>query len=280
MRFPFKPAVQREIELKVMSFNVRYGTAKDGKNSWSHRNKILFSVLKQYQADIFCFQETLFFQIEEISTVLKKFGYIGKGRDDGKQSGEHNVIFYNPKRFKTLRSGTFWFSLTPNVPGSKHWGNNLPRICTWALFFDKKTSERFFVYNIHLDHRSAEARRKSANFLIQRMNQHKKDNIPVILLGDFNTGERNEIIQFVKGKVCLRGCHNNENPLVDTYRILYPKANGCTFHMFLGNKFGPKLDYIFAPKESSVIDCSIIRKNENGKFPSDHFPLYAHIVLK
>ncbi len=277
---PLKSSAFSEIDLKLMSFNVRYGTAKDGKNSWTHRRELVFDLLKKNQTDIFCLQEALHFQIEEIFSEIKNYSVIAKGRDDGKQSGEHNAIFYNPKRFKILKSDTFWFSQTPSVPGSKHWGNKQPRICTWSHFFDKTTSLHFFIYNVHLDHRSTLAKRKSADLLAQKFKRHKKDNIPVILLGDFNAGEKSEIIQYFKGKACLKDFHQNDYPLEDTFRKLHPKALGGTFHMFFGNRIGPKLDYILAPKESTVLNCSIIRTNVNGKYPSDHFPLYSHIVLK
>ncbi|GAI64347.1 unnamed protein product, partial [marine sediment metagenome] len=32
-------------------------------------------------------------------------------------------------RFNVDESGTFWFSDTPQVPGSSHWGNACVRIC-------------------------------------------------------------------------------------------------------------------------------------------------------
>ncbi|KMQ51819.1 Exodeoxyribonuclease III [Chitinispirillum alkaliphilum] len=270
---------ENPIKLKIMSFNVRYGTAKDGKNSWSHRRDLVFDLLKNSSCDIFGLQEALHFQIEEIMEQLNHFGYIGKGRDDGKKSGEHNVIFYNPRKYKILKSGTFWFSDTPSVAGSKHWGNKLPRICTWAHFWDRETSRDFYVYNVHLDHRNGSCRKKSIELLCKKASQHEHKNTPYIVMGDFNVGEKNEIIHFLKGKNKI---NNSENPLIleDTFRKLHPNATGGTFHMFWGNKRGPKLDYIFATQKCSVLESNIIRTNVNGKFPSDHFPIYSHLLLQ
>ncbi|HEX9970793.1 MAG TPA: endonuclease, partial [bacterium] len=35
-------------EIKIMTFNIRYGTADDGENSWEFRKDFLIETLKKY----------------------------------------------------------------------------------------------------------------------------------------------------------------------------------------------------------------------------------------
>ena len=38
--------------IKVMSFNIRYGTAQDGKNVWSNRKDFVIETIKQFDPDL------------------------------------------------------------------------------------------------------------------------------------------------------------------------------------------------------------------------------------
>ncbi|MDG5814276.1 endonuclease/exonuclease/phosphatase family protein [Chitinispirillales bacterium ANBcel5] len=278
-----KPAIQG-IDLNVMSFNIRYGTAKDGKNSWSHRRELVMNILKDNHWDIIGLQEALNFQLEEIRKEMHKYGSSGLGRDDGKDSGEHSSILYRTDRFKIAKSGTFWFSTTPSVPGSKDWGAKMPRICSWVQFIEKETKKNFLVYNVHLDHRSSQSRWKSMELLSKHIEIHSKNKIPVIVMGDFNVGENNPIIRYMKGENVRFGNKErnmiNPYPLNDSFRSVHKKASGTTFHMFWGNKFGPKLDYIFTSKNSTIIESVINRISYKGKYPSDHYPVASKVILK
>ncbi|MFP4679900.1 MAG: endonuclease/exonuclease/phosphatase family protein [Chitinispirillaceae bacterium] len=270
--------------LNVLSFNIRYGTAKDGRNSWSHRREQVIDLLKKQKADIIGLQEGLRFQLDEIRDEMNHYGEIGKGRDDGKHSGEHSAILYKTEKFKVSGSGTFWLSETPSVPGSAHWGNRHPRICSWVKLKDRKTGASFLVYNIHLDHRNSDSRWKSVSLLNQHIKNHSRPGVPVLVMGDFNVGENNSLIKYIKGKEYFQqdkeSSRANDFPLKDTFREVHPKAKGGTFHMFWGKNFGPKLDYIFVQPETDIVNARIIRSNMNGKWPSDHFPISADVIFR
>ena len=150
-----------DLQLRVMSFNIRYGTADDGENRWENRREMVFDVIRNYQPDVVGLQEALRFQIDQIREALPEYGELGVGRNDGKIKGEYAAILYRTARFNVDESSTFWFSDTPDVPNSKHWGNKTTRICTWARLTEKKSSKSFYFYNMHLDHRSQQSREKS-----------------------------------------------------------------------------------------------------------------------
>ncbi|HEX7086759.1 MAG TPA: endonuclease/exonuclease/phosphatase family protein, partial [Vicinamibacterales bacterium] len=182
--------------LTVMSFNIRYGTANDGDNRWELRRDLLFDVLREEDADIIGLQEALHFQIQEIVAAVPAYASVGVGRDDGKEKGEHSAILFRKERLRVLDSGTFWFSDTPEVPGSTSWGNRITRICTWARFADERGGS-FYVFNLHLDHESQPSRERSVQLLAQRIRGRAVTGDPVIVTGDFNVGEDNGAIRWL-----------------------------------------------------------------------------------
>ena len=110
--------------LTVMSFNIRYGTANDGDNHWTRRREMLFDVVREQNADLIGVQEALAAQIDEMIAAAPAYAVVGVGRDDGRARGEFSAILFRRDRFRVADSGTFWFSDTPAVPGSKSWGNS------------------------------------------------------------------------------------------------------------------------------------------------------------
>lgn len=271
------------LELRVMSFNIRNGDANDGENHWKNRKQMVFELLRNQKCDVVGLQEALKFQIDEIIKEVPELGMVGVGRDDGKTKGEYSAILYNRRRFKIDESGTFWLSDTPEVPGSITWGNACTRICTWARLVEIKTNKAFYMYNLHLDHVSQPSREKSVVLVIERIEQRKYKE-PFVLTGDFNAGENNRAILYLKGKTVFDNGKGNrsENPLVlvDTFRVLHPDANEVgTFHQFKGLRSGDKIDYIFTTSDVKVLETEILRDNTKGHYPSDHFPVIAEILI-
>jgi len=192
--------IQDPPSLRIMSFNIRYGTADDGENSWPNRRDLLIGALRDEAPDLVGTQEALRFQLDFIKESLPEYGEIGVGRVDGRESGEYSAILYNKEKVEPLDSGTFWFSDTPGIPGSTSWGNTITRICTWARFSDIEGGRTFYLFNLHLDHRSQESREKSVELLADRILSRSHPD-PVIVTGDFNAGEDNPAIRYLKGEI-------------------------------------------------------------------------------
>ena len=110
------PQLANSQDIKVMSYNIRMGIAKDGTNSWDFRYPATAYMLQDQQPDVFGVQEAFDFQIKFITENLRNYETVGVGRDDGKSKGEHMNIFWNKKTTSMLKWGTFWLSKTPNVP--------------------------------------------------------------------------------------------------------------------------------------------------------------------
>jgi endonuclease/exonuclease/phosphatase family metal-dependent hydrolase len=272
-----------DLEVRIMTFNIRYGSANDGDNHWKNRKEMVFDVLRDHSPEIVGLQEALDFQMAEICTAIGKYVQLGVAREDGKVDGEFSSILYDISRFKVDESDTFWFSNTPEVPGSNHWGNACVRICTWARFIERKSGKAFYFFNLHLDHVSQPSREKSAVLLTQRIKSRKYPD-PFILTGDFNAGENNPVIKYLKGETELIGADDQESenpvPMVDTFRVLHPDVKDVkTGHAFRGTRKGNKIDYIFVPSSVKVLDAQILYDNVDGRYPSDHFPVNATLRL-
>lgn len=260
--------------LRVVSFNIRYGTATDGDNEWSKRREMLFDVTRDLDADVLGLQEALAFQLDEIEAAVPGYAAIGVGRDDAARDGEYTAILFRTSRLRVADAGTFWFSETPEVPASRSWGNRITRICTWARFIDRDGGG-FYVFNLHLDHESQPSREQSVALLARRIAARAFPTEPVIVTGDFNAGERNAAITALVGRpeAALR--------LVDTFRVLHPAASDVgTFTGFtFGNTAGEKIDYVLVQAGIEVLSAEIVRTSRDRRYPSDHFPVAATVRL-
>jgi len=188
-------------DMAIMSFNIRYGTAKDGSNAWTMRRALVWNLIRNHNPDIIGTQEGLRFQLDEIRKRVPGYAEIGVARSDGATKGEYAAILFRTARFRADEAGTFWLSETPEKPGSKSWGNTISRICTWAHFIDKQTHRSFYVYNTHLDHQSQPSRERGIELIAARIAARTHAEDPVIITGDFNAGEDNPVIRFVKGEI-------------------------------------------------------------------------------
>ena len=267
--------------VKVMSFNVRYGSADDGPNSWPNRREILRDVVKQFDPDFLGVQEAQPQQVDYLKKQFPRYGCLVEFREATPGAGESCAVFYRQDRWQLdeKENGTFWLSETPQVRGSKSWKAACPRIVTWGRFVDKtckvKNPRAVYVYNTHFDHISQLARQKAAEMAARQIaGRRHKD--PVVLMGDFNAGESSRPISYLTGREA-----GGELKLVDTFRVVYPGAKKVgTFGNFSGNDSGDKIDFIFTLPKTKVLDAEIVRYNREGRYPSDHFPVTAVLELR
>jgi endonuclease/exonuclease/phosphatase family metal-dependent hydrolase len=236
--------------------------------------------LTRYQPDVLGLQEALDFQIAEIQSMLPGYKVNGMGKP-GSGKVLHNAIFFNATRFVLSEQDIFWFSNTPDIPGSKGWGNIMTRNCTWVRLTDKDSQQSFYFYNTHLDHLSPHSRKKSVILLMQRIHARSYPDA-FVLTGDFNAREKSAPIKYLKGIIPLniryKGKVSNPDPLRDTFRARYPNLrNAATFHGYRRLFFRFKLDYTFVPSSIRVLDARIIQLCVKKCYPSDHFPLFTRI---
>ncbi len=260
-------------EISVMSFNIRLDVQSDGENRWDARKEKVTGLMKFHSPDFMGTQEVMHHQLLFIKQELKNYAHIGIGRDDGKEKGEYSAIFYDALKFIVKEQATFWLSPTPDTV-SKAWGANINRICTYGLFQSKKSKKYFWVFNTHFDHQSALARAESAKLIMTKIEAlNKEKQFPVIFMGDMNAQPTDEPLVHVSSLM-----DNARNISVET-----PYGGIDTWNGFQFNKKPTGcIDYIFVSKGKSwrVKKFATLTDSYDMKYPSDHFPVMAVLVLK
>ena len=254
-------------ELKVMSYNIRMGIAKDGTNSWEFRCPATIEMLNAQKPDVFGVQEAFEFQIRFIEEYCRDYKSVGVGRDDGKKKGEYMSIFWNKKTVSLLKWGTFWLSETPDKP-SKGWDAHCRRTATWALMKDKKTGKKFYFVNTHLDHKGKEAQKNGLKLIVDRIESINPQGYPMILTGDFNIKPDN---------AALIGL---DSRMQSTRKIAADTDNHNTFNGWSVKPTDSVIDYIYISGFSSCPQYrTVTEKYAERPFVSDHYPIFARVIF-
>jgi len=256
-------------QINVATYNIRLKTSHDVGNMWEDRKAAVTNLIKFHEFDIFGIQEGFIEQIKDMQTDLADYSYVGVGRDDGKEKGEHSAIFFKKERFKLINSGTFWLSDTDITKPNKGWDAALPRICTWGVFEDKKNGKQFIFMNTHFDHIGIVARPESAKLILQKAKEFAK-NLPLILTGDFNVDQNDEAYFTLA----------NSKVVQDVYNLAQIKYEPNSTFNDWGKAIKPaeRIDHIFVTKPFKVRKYGILTDTYLGKFPSDHFPVFAQLL--
>ena len=256
--------------LRVMSFNVRYGTASDGENAWDKRKELLVETIRRFDPDLLGTQETVEFQAEYLGAQLPGYTRVGVGRDDGQQKGEQMAIFFRTDRFEKLATGHFWLSEHPDQPGVKGWDAMCARMVTWARLRDLKSDRVFLWLNTHWDHMGRQARLESPK-VMRRWLADQQPRLPLIVTGDFNSHEDSAQYRTLVGE------EDAGLKLTDTYRNLHParQPDEATSGGFGGRRTGSRIDWILVSPEFTPVEATIDRFNKDDRYPSDHFPVTA-----
>ncbi len=241
--------------------------ANDGENSWDLRKSSICKLISDQRPDIIGTQEGYFPQIEHLIANLPEYWCVATGRDDGVREGETCALFVLRSRFEVIDSGTFWFSETPDVPGSRHWTRHHPRICTWAkVHFIENPTETLTVYNVHLDHESQLARENSCKMLSEHIDAAGSS---ALVMGDFNMEPDNS------GYTIMT---EGDQGLFDSCLAAAPESDRPgTFHNFTGQTDMESIDYIFVTKNLIVSDAKVLNQKVDNRYPSDHYPITATI---
>jgi endonuclease/exonuclease/phosphatase family metal-dependent hydrolase len=271
-----KANTSESLELRVMSFNIRNSYARDGENDWKHRKELVYQTIRDYSPAILGLQESNHVQQNELLSALPEYEFVGIGAKGGTK-GQYCSILYLKDRLKLDNTETYWLSDTPTVPSSS-WGNHHLRIFTYARLVEKESGNIINTYNCHLDDGSKKAREKSVRQIGEHILQ-QPSNYPFVFMGDFNAPENSVSIQQLGNfKTQQKGTINLAS---DSFRMLHPDEEDVgTYHGYKGNTQGDKIDSIFVPPTTEVLQASIVRTSSKDRYPSDHFPVTATLRFK
>jgi endonuclease/exonuclease/phosphatase family metal-dependent hydrolase len=260
------------VALRIATFNLRFASDKKP-NSWEERRPVMHACIHELAPDVMGTQEGVYPQLKDIAADLPDYDWIGLGRDGGSR-GEFMAIFYRKQRLEPVEFDHFWLSDTPNLIASTNWGNTNRRMTTWVRFRERASGREFYVFNTHLDHALRTAREKGAVLIRQRVQEVATNNLPVLLLGDFNAEP---------GKEKTYDLIVEKNFFTDTWHTARTRRNDDldTFHDFKGARKGTyRIDWIFTrgPWECEVNEVFVFSRD--GQFPSDHHPVLTRLRLK
>ncbi|MCM1348357.1 MAG: endonuclease/exonuclease/phosphatase family protein [Firmicutes bacterium] len=288
---PYKPS------FVVASYNLRQANHSDSVagNGWGRRLPVLAELIRFHGFDIFGTQEGFKHQLDSLQARLPGYEYIGVGRDDGKDEGEHSAIFYRTDLFKLLDKGDFWLSETPDRPGLG-WDAVCPRICSWGKFIHIPSGKVFVFMNLHMDHVGKKARVEAAKLVKQKISEVAGD-APAIVTGDFNVDQTHESYRTMLGN----------GDMLDSYNeaIIRYAPNG-TFNSYHTDDFTTsRIDHVFVTpgvtinrygvltdtyrtddsdnakrSELSAAPGEIEARKFTPRTPSDHFPVMVVLTLQ
>ncbi len=260
------------VELKVMTFNIRWDGLDRDSDSWEQRKSGVVELLRRHSPDAFALQESSPSQTQYLKKSLSNYHIFSPSH----QRAIYQPIFVRSDRLGLNSQGSFWVVEESELQGGT-------RRCTWVRLVEAASGRGLYIFNLHLDGRSANSQNFSVVKLMEEVARRRfKD--PFLVMGDFNAVETRPVISFLRGKTPLRGQGGrvvvNSIALRDAVREIIPtgRAPG-TFHKYTGNVDGPRIDYIFVSDGIIIRGAATVFDSTNGRFPSDHFPVVAEIAL-
>lgn len=258
--------------MRIMTFNLRCDFFLDFNNRWDMRKNVAVNLIKKYNCEIIGTQEVTDKMHLYLQNKLDKYNIVGKPRTKKTYSERNDLLIC--RDYKILDYKTFWLSDKPDEEGSSIWYSLYPRICTTAVV-ELQDKKKMRVCNSHLDCFLPQAREYGLKKLIEVIrHEQEKEEYPLIIMGDFNATPNSKLIKNFRD-----GLYTNKRMIAvqDVDESMYKQG---TRGNFKGKNNGLHIDYIFVSEEFEILHAEIIKYNENGRYPSDHYPVFAEINLK
>lgn len=258
---------KEENVMRIMSFNIRCGDV--GEETWEDRIGIVSQTMLESDADSIGVQEATPGWMAALNkNIGEKYAYVGVGRDDGANKGEYSAVFYLKDKYNALDSGTFWLSDTPNKV-SFGWDAACRRVCSWVVLENKETGEKYVHLNSHFDHIGVAARENSVKLILDKAAEFT--DLPVVFTADLNVIQGSDNYnQFINSKI-----------LRDTKFDTSDTMSYCTYHDTEPEKHAQDIiDYVLINSHFDTVKYRVVTEGIDGRYVSDHYPIYADIVIK
>ncbi|MCL2772720.1 MAG: endonuclease/exonuclease/phosphatase family protein [Oscillospiraceae bacterium] len=268
--------------IRILTFNILYDYGDDFPYSWQSRRELVFSLLRFHAPDVFCLQEPLKNQVDDLANKFPDYDIYSVGCKDDEHEGQHMSIFYLKRKFDMLSFGRFGLSEKPDEMGYIGWDAKNPRIAVWVKLFHKDTKQSLYIASTHLDHIGEMARQQGALLLINEMRKIAND-MPVLICGDFNANTDSQTYKnMIDGGFvdCSASPGIIKSDLPYTYhKFLLDKGNDEIEKFKDDNRVMKVIDHIFYKGDVKVLRHGTLSDNYMGVYPSDHFPKVCDILL-
>lgn len=248
-------------QIKVLTFNIRQkntNATDRGMNYWALRAGACRDMVIDQQPTVLGLQELAQTQWEYMSGTLAPYGYDGKSME-----GHKNGFLYKKDVVELLRDGRFWASATPEVE-SMSWDDKYTRPVQWAEFRVKATGQGFFFMTTHLG-LTSQSRLQSMKLIKKRIEMYNTENLPVVLMADFNTIHTDKIFDEIKETMY---CTRDVAPITDDVK---------TYNAWAAKGGEPYIcDHIFVSNSLGCPEYRTVTKPYDGHtLISDHYPCYS-----
>lgn len=264
-------AIERDMTLRAMTYNIRLDTEADGANAWPHRREQVYALIRFYAPDLIGMQEVKLHQRDQLAANMPDYAFLGVGRDDGAEGGEFSPLAYRRDRFDLVETGAFWLSPTPLQP-SIGWDAAFPRLVTWARLRLRNGDGQVLALSTHWDHVGLTARANSATLIRAWLGEHRRTCESVVLMGDLNAPPDEGSVQLLVASGGLRDARSlSANP---------PFGPLGTFNGFdVAREEPAPIDYVLVSEGVLVTRYGVITQQQGGRLPSDHYPVLADMAL-
>lgn len=282
--------------LSVMTYNIfndeeraDYGIAP-----WTDRREAVADLLRAHGPDVIGLQEVEGWQVQWLLGELTGYEAVARGMaaDAGDDRAFSVPVLYRADAFELEESGHFWYSSSPDTPGSfggdEFGGLETPRMVTWVRLRRPGSDWGFYVFNTHfpangLAADSEKARASSAALLVERIASRAHPDEPFLVTGDLNLEPWEATLRYLLGEGCEPGpgCPETSARLdmIDAWATHHGGGTGDgTRCNAVNGSSGSRVDYVLAWEPAArVLDADIVEWT--GGCPSDHRPVTATVVV-
>jgi endonuclease/exonuclease/phosphatase family metal-dependent hydrolase len=264
---------ERDLPLKVMSFNIRTAAAPDGDQAWPRRKHLVIERIRAFDPDLLGLQECR--EDDQAAFVrgeLADYEFVGVPRQgEGDSALEMAPLLYRRAAFEEIGRGHFWLSATPQEPGTRSWGAAYPRTATWVKLRPRAGEAGPLVFlNTHVDY-AGSAPEASAALLqawLRKAGNCAAGDCALIVTGDFNADRASPAYRTL----------TDGGMLADALREA--GATSGSFHDFGRAERLEAIDWILASAHFRVVEAGVDTFRRDDLYPSDHFPVAARLLHK
>ncbi|MFC7431403.1 MULTISPECIES: endonuclease/exonuclease/phosphatase family protein [unclassified Agrococcus] len=257
-------------ELHVSTWNIRRRTPTlQAADQWRSRAPRLRAALRTERPTLLAVQEAM---PDQATFVREALGpghrVLGRGRD-ARGGDEACLLVVDEARLEVLDWWQQALSAAPDRPGSRGWGNVLPRVLVAAELRDRATGTPLLAVSTHLSLTSQRARLRSVAAIRELVAERA---MPAVVMGDLNAGEGSPTVRALLEGDLLRDAwavaDDRATPRFATRPAYRPPRER-----------GRRIDWILVGDGVHVRRTAIDGRAFDGGWPSDHLGVHAAIEL-
>ncbi len=266
------------LSLNVLNYNVKYDLETNERDPEG-----VITTIKEASPDVFGTIETTDAWLAKLDSALEGYECFSGQKNQKREDGEYNAIYYNKDKFELVSGGTKWFSATPDrvsmYSGARHY-----MTYNYAELRHKESGVRFMFVVAHFEpyRTSSTNPNQTVNPKADdvRMAQAKQlkafieeQYLPVVIVGDFNDSPTAKSIkELISGQTVSYA--------MDIAKEQIKGSGGTLVSSDYKTRGSAIYDYVFVTaKIISVERYEIIDNKIGDRYPSDHLPVRATITV-